>query len=300
MQRLVRRLAPLGQRHRLVGLRRLHRAPEQGAHQAASPSRPTRGTAPSRPQRLPPGPLPPGTPSRPRSQDKALRIKTLRVKQRAAPMDVTLLHAEEWAERLKSHNPLWLFFSWHPRPWALRLDPATLGFDLTAQMLCQTMMAHSLREWTRAHKAFNAVTPDVSGGRTTLLHLLRHYELAIQLLERRRISDYTCGCADRRRGPAAAAPPPAARPWPQPHRFVRAAAASRCGSSSPATLRPSGAGGATRLSPSSRRCTRGCGRRARATRRCSREPWSVEAGERWLEPQAGAWRGRGFPSNGEP
>merc|ERR1711988_1960428 len=52
------------------------------------------------------------------------------------------------------------------------------------------MLAHSLREWTRVHKCFKQASPDVAGGRETLVHLLRTYVLVIQLATHRRVVDY--------------------------------------------------------------------------------------------------------------
>jgi hypothetical protein len=113
-------------------------------------------------------------------------------------LDVTLVHADEWAERLRLHNPLWLVLCWHPLPWMLRLDPKGLGFELTPQVLANTMLAHQMREWARVRKCFAHASPDVAGGRTTLAHLLRTYALAIQLASRRRVDDFACGEPSRR------------------------------------------------------------------------------------------------------
>ena len=57
------------------------------------------------------------------------------------------------------------------------------------------MLAHQLREWTRVHRYFQQppdepVLPDVRAARDTLVHLLRSYELATQLVTHRRVVDY--------------------------------------------------------------------------------------------------------------
>ena len=52
------------------------------------------------------------------------------------------------------------------------------------------MLSHSLREWARVRKCFTASSPDVAGGRETLTHLLRSYDLAIQLASHGRVVDY--------------------------------------------------------------------------------------------------------------
>lgn len=112
-------------------------------------------------------------------------------------VDATLIHVEEWAERLKLHNPLWLVLCWHPLPWMLRLNPAALGFELTPQVLANTMLAHQMREWARVRKCFAHASPDVAGGRKALFHLLRTYALTIQLANLRRVDDFTAGEASR-------------------------------------------------------------------------------------------------------
>ena len=68
-----------------------------------------------------------------RAKEKALRVATKRLT-KPARIDATILHADEWAERLRLHNPHWLLLISHPLPWMLRLDPARLGFDLTPQV----------------------------------------------------------------------------------------------------------------------------------------------------------------------
>ena len=88
------------------------------------------------------------------------------------------------------HNPTWLPFLSHPLPWMLKLDANSLGFDLTPQVMQGTMLAHSLREWARVHKYFEQSPPDVAAGRDTLVHLLRTYVLATQLVTNRRVVDY--------------------------------------------------------------------------------------------------------------
>ena len=98
------------------------------------------------------------------------------------PIDATLLHADEWAERLRLHNPIWLLLMSHPMPWVLRLNPTSLGFNLVPQLLQSTMLSYSLREWSRVHKHFNKPTPDVASGRETLMHLLRTYVLLTSLV----------------------------------------------------------------------------------------------------------------------
>ena len=124
-----------------------------------------------------------------RSRDPALRVATKRL-ERPVPIDATLLHADEWAERLRRHSPYWLLLVTHPMPWMLRLDPSQLGFALTPQLLQQAMFSHSLREWTRVRRCFVSATPDVACGRTTLVHLLRSYVLALQLVNHGRVLDY--------------------------------------------------------------------------------------------------------------
>ena len=127
-----------------------------------------------------------------RAKEKALRVATCRIK---APVhiDATLLHADEWADRLKLHNPLWLLLTWHPLPWMLRLDPSALGFAFTPQVLLNTMLAHQLREWARVRKYFHHASPDVASGRETLTHLLRTYVLVLQLCTSRRVIDFRAG-----------------------------------------------------------------------------------------------------------
>ena len=86
--------------------------------------------------------------------------------------------------RLKVHNPVWLLFLSHPMPWVLRLNATDLGFSLMPQVLQSTMFAHSMREWSRVHDCFKHASPDVSGGRETLIHLMRTYVLVTQLAVR--------------------------------------------------------------------------------------------------------------------
>jgi hypothetical protein len=113
-------------------------------------------------------------------------------------MDATLLHADEWAQRLRQHNPTWLLFLSHPYPWRLELDPAALGFELAPDQLQAAMMQHSLREWSRVHRYFQSAPPDVTAGRETLIHLLRTYALVTQLVNGAgRVRDYRAGNAIR-------------------------------------------------------------------------------------------------------
>ena len=124
-----------------------------------------------------------------RSKDPSLRIATCRLR-KPALVDATLLHADEWAERLRLHNPVWTLLICHPLPWMLRLDPAALGYEMTPQVLSNAMLSHSLREWARVRKCFVRATPDVAGGRETLLHLLRTYVLTTQLCAHKRVVDF--------------------------------------------------------------------------------------------------------------
>lgn len=76
---------------------------------------------------------------------------------------------------------VWLLLSMsHPRPWMLRLEPAAVGFRLTPTVFVRAVLQHSLREWHRVRKCFEAER-DVRGGRETLTHLLRTCVLAVGL-----------------------------------------------------------------------------------------------------------------------
>ena len=132
-----------------------------------------------------------------RAKDSSMRVATRTIKTPVA-IDASILHADEWAERLALHNPVWTFFCWHPAPWMQRLDPTSLGFRLVPQTLLNTMLGHQLREWARVRKYFNRASPDVASGRTTLTHLLRAYTLATQLCTHRRIIDFRAAEGTRR------------------------------------------------------------------------------------------------------
>ena len=132
-----------------------------------------------------------------RSKEAEQRVATVRL-EKPVRMDATLLHADEWAQRLRQHNPTWLLFLSHPYPWRLELDPAALGFDLAPDQLQAAMMQHSLREWSRVHRYFQSAPPDVTAGRETLIHLLRTYALVTQLVNGAgRVRDYRAGNAIR-------------------------------------------------------------------------------------------------------
>lgn len=132
-----------------------------------------------------------------RSKEAEQRVATVRL-EKPVRMDATLLHADEWAQRLRQHNPTWLLFLSHPYPWRLELDPAALGFELAPDQLQAAMMQHSLREWSRVHRYFQSAPPDVTAGRETLIHLLRTYALVTQLVNGAgRVRDYRAGNAIR-------------------------------------------------------------------------------------------------------
>jgi hypothetical protein len=109
---------------------------------------------------------------------------------RPALIDATLLHVEAWAEELRRHRPSWLLLVWHPLPWMLRLDPASLGFELTPQVLLSSMLSYQLSEWSKVRECFRRASPDVAGGRSRLVHLMRTYELVVQLCRHGRVLDF--------------------------------------------------------------------------------------------------------------
>ena len=97
------------------------------------------------------------------------------------------------ADRLNSHDPLWLSLVFHPAPWMLLLDPAQLHFTLRPQVLARKMLSHHQSEWNRVQKYVLNVPSDVASARRTLRHLLRTSTLALQLCNHGRIVDFTAG-----------------------------------------------------------------------------------------------------------
>lgn len=103
----------------------------------------------------------------------------------------TLVHAEEWATRLRDHQPLELFLTWHPYPWRLRLSPLELGFVHQPKKVLHSLVTNSLSDWKQACEYLQATPPQLRQARETLLRLLRQCMLGCELLEHGRVIDFT-------------------------------------------------------------------------------------------------------------
>ena len=79
-------------------------------------------------------------------KDAALRLKTLSVTIAGAKFDATIMHRDEWADRLRRHKPVDVAVTaFNPRPAQQKLTPAQAGFALSSERLCDSHDEHTAR-----------------------------------------------------------------------------------------------------------------------------------------------------------
>jgi hypothetical protein len=114
-------------------------------------------------------------------KDAALRLKTLSVTIAGAKFDATIMHRDEWADRLRRHKPVDVAVTaFHPRPAQQKLTPAQAGFTLSRERLCDSHTEHTAREWARVRKYVEH--GDLEMAKKTLVCLVRQLHIAQQLL----------------------------------------------------------------------------------------------------------------------
>ena len=114
-------------------------------------------------------------------KDAALRLKTLSVQIAGAKFDATVMHRDEWADRLRRHKPVDVAVTaFHPRPAQQKLTPAQAGFALSSERLCDSHVEHTVREWARVRKYVEH--GDLEMAKKTLVCLVRQLHIAQQLL----------------------------------------------------------------------------------------------------------------------
>ena len=114
-------------------------------------------------------------------KDAALRLKTLSVTIAGAKFDATIMHRDEWADRLRRHKPVDVAVTaFNPRPAQQKLTPAQAGFALSSERLCDSHDEHTTREWARVRKYVEH--GDLEMAKKTLVCLVRQLHIAQQLL----------------------------------------------------------------------------------------------------------------------
>ena len=114
-------------------------------------------------------------------KDAALRLKSLSVNIAGAKFDATIMHRDEWADRLRRHKPVDVAVTaFNPRPAQQKLTPAQAGFALSSERLCDSHTEHTVREWARVRKYVEH--GDLEMAKKTLVCLVRQLHIAQQLL----------------------------------------------------------------------------------------------------------------------
>ena len=98
-----------------------------------------------------------------------------------AKFDATVMHRDEWADRLRRHKPVDVAVTaFNPRPAQQKLTPAQAGFALSRSRLCDSHDEHTAREWARVRKYVEH--GDLEMAKKTLVCLVRQLHIAQQLL----------------------------------------------------------------------------------------------------------------------
>ena len=108
-------------------------------------------------------------------------MKSLSVNIAGAKFDATIMHRDEWADRLRRHKPVDVAVTaFNPRPAQQKLTPAQAGFALSSERLCDSHTEHTVREWARVRKYVEH--GDLEMAKKTLVCLVRQLHIAQQLL----------------------------------------------------------------------------------------------------------------------